>query len=113
MKHLPILSAILFVALNVHAGQDVACVQDCYSRGGQGFDRNYCISMCESRPNRGGMMEQPGLPRNPAFDQVEQGGQRRQPLPAVADSKCMKDCQKRDYDYMLCRKQCSYSPYGY
>jgi hypothetical protein len=112
MKHLPMLCAIL-VALNARAGQDVACVQDCYSRGGLGFDRNYCISMCESRPNRGGMMDQPGLPRNPAFEQMERSAPRKQPLPVVADSKCMKDCQKRDYDYMLCRKQCSYSPYGY
>jgi len=113
MKHLPKLSAMLFLAFNAHAGQDVACVQDCYSRGGQGFDRNYCISMCESRTHRGGMMDQPGLQRNPAFDQVEQGSQRRQPLPAVADPKCMKNCQKQDYNYMFCQKQCSYSLQGY
>jgi hypothetical protein len=113
MKHLPMLCALIFVALNARAGQDVACVQDCYSQGGMGYDRNHCISMCESRPNRGGMMDQPGMPRNPAFDQMERSAPRKQPLPAVADSKCMKDCQKRDYDYMLCRKQCSYSPSGY
>jgi hypothetical protein len=113
MKHMMMLAASLFFLLGAHAGQDVACIQDCYNQGRQGYDRNYCISMCESRPTRGGMMDQPGLPKNPAFEQMQPQHNNQQyqqrPLPAVADPKCMKDCDKRGYDYMLCRRQCSYS----
>ncbi len=105
MKYLlPILSSCLFT-LSVHAAQDFSCMQDCFR---QGYDRPYCVSMCNTGP--GGMRDQPGLPKNPAFDQIQKPAspQQRQ-LPQVADYKCIKDCQKRGYNYMLCQKQCSYS----
>lgn len=108
MKRLPILIATLLAMYEVQAAQDFACMQDCYR---QGYERNYCVSMCTVSPASGAMMEQPGLPKNPAFDQVNPKST-PQPVPQVADPNCMKDCQKRHYNYMLCQKQCSYSLYG-
>jgi|GEM_PF-2520464 len=91
------------------AGQDFNCMQSCFS---QGYDRSYCVGMCSTGPGAGGLMEQPGLPRNPAFDQVQPKAP-RQPLPKIADPKCMKDCQQRGYSYTYCfRKACSYAPLG-
>lgn len=112
MKYLlPLFFACLYMA-NSHAAQDFACMQDCFR---QGYDRGYCVSMCNTGPGagQGGMLDQPGLPKNPAFDQIQKPAapQQRQ-LPQVPDHKCMKDCQKRGYNYMLCQKQCSYSLYG-
>jgi len=107
MKYLlPLLSGCLFM-MGAHAAQDFACMQDCFR---QGYDRPYCVSMCNTGPGvgQGGMMDQPGLPKNPAFDQVRPNTP-KQRLPAVADHRCMKDCQQRGYNYMLCQKQCSYS----
>lgn len=105
------LAGLLVLSLPVHAGQDFNCMQSCF---GQGYDRSYCVAMCSNGTGAaGGMMDQPGLPKNPAFDQV-QPNTPRQPLPRVADPKCMKDCQRRGYDYMFCyKKMCSYSPMGY
>ena len=96
------------LAFQTQAGQDFSCMQECYR---QGYDRGYCVSMCSSGPG-GGMMDQPGLPKNPAFEQV-QPNPPKQRLPAVADPKCMKDCQKRGYNYMLCQKQCSFAVPSY
>jgi hypothetical protein len=109
MRHFPVLLAGLLALLDVHAAQDFNCMQDCYR---QGYDRTYCVAMCDTRPGQGGMLEQPGLPKNPAFDQLQQSAPQQRPLPAVADPQCMKNCQKRGYNYMLCQKQCSYSLYG-
>lgn len=111
MKYFPLWAAGLLVMLNAQAGQDFNCMQDCFS---QGYARSHCVALCDNRPSPGGgMLDQPGLPKNPAFDQIEQGAARKQPMPAVADPKCMKDCQKKNYNYMLCQKQCSYSLYGH
>lgn len=114
MKRLTLLVGSLLAMFEAGAAQDFACMQDCYR---QGYDRTYCASMCNTGPGpRGGvapgMMDQPGLPKNPAFDQMQQDSVPKQPLPSVTDHKCMKDCQKRGYNYMLCQKQCSYSLHG-
>lgn len=103
MKYLLPVCFSYFFMLSAHATQDFACMQDCFR---QGYDRNYCVSMCNT--GGGGMLDQPGLPKNPGFDQVRPNTP-KQRLPAVADPKCMKDCQQRGYNYMLCQKQCSYS----
>jgi hypothetical protein len=109
MQRLSILSAGLCVLVEAHAAPGFACLQDCY-RGG--YDRGYCVTICESQQG-GGVLEQPGLPKNPAFDQLRQAAPQQRPLPAVADPECMKDCQKRGYNYMLCHKRCSYSLPGH
>jgi hypothetical protein len=107
MRALP-LFLILFALLHqAHAGPDFNCMKDC-SR--QGFDRNYCMGMCETRRDAsGGLLDQPGLPRNPAFDQLKQDASPAQsPLPVI-DQKCLRDCQRHGYNYVFCRKQCSYA----
>lgn len=87
---------------------DFACMQDCYQRG---YAQGHCMAVCGG--GQGGMIDQPGLQKNPAFDQLQQKGpQPTQKFPAATDSRCMKDCNRKGYDYMLCRKQCSYSLYG-
>ncbi|MDP1525634.1 MAG: hypothetical protein Q8M20_07475 [Rhodocyclaceae bacterium] len=103
MKYLSVLLTSCLLMVDAQAAQDFACMQDCFR---QGYDRSYCVPMCNT--SGGGMLDQPGLPKNPAFDQV-QPNTPKQRLPAVADHKCMKDCQRRGYNYMLCQKQCSYS----
>ena len=110
MKRLPILLAGLLVLMNAHAAPDFNCMQDCFS---QGYARAHCMAVCDNRAvPPGGMLDQPGLPKNPAFDQIQQDAPRPQPLPPAVDYKCIKDCQKQGYNYMLCQKQCSYSLYG-
>lgn len=100
----------LFMLSSARAAPDFNCMQDCFS---QGYARAHCMAVCDNRPGPGGgMLDQPGLPKNPAFDQLQQDAPQQRPLPAVADPKCMKDCQKRGYNYMLCQRQCSYSLYG-
>lgn len=109
-KRFSILSAILFLLPAVALAQDFGCMQDCSSQGG---NRNYCVTMCGGSQAPGGMMNQPGLPKNPAFDQMQQqAAPARRNQPIVADPKCLKDCQNRGYNYMLCQQQCSYSLYG-
>jgi len=109
MRQVSILLAILMAMAGHAAAQDRLCMQNCTR---QGADLGYCASMCGAGPGAGGMMDQPGLPRNPGFDQVQPNSPRTQ-LPAVADPKCMKDCQKRGYNYSFCyKKMCSYSPFG-
>jgi len=108
MPRLSLFLASLCVSFGARAAPGFACLQDCYRNG---HDRSYCVTICEAQP-AGGMLEQPGLPKNPAFDQLRQGTPRPS-LPAVADPQCMKDCQKRGYNYMLCHKRCSYSLPGY
>jgi hypothetical protein len=110
MKRLSMLLAGLLVLFDVTAAQDFACMQDCIS---QGYNQSRCITVCEGRQGlQGGMLDQPGVPRNPAFNQLQQNQPQQRPLPAVTDHKCMKDCERRGYNYMLCQKQCSYSGYG-
>lgn len=110
MKRIGSVLACLGLLGTAQAAQDFACMQQCI---GQGYERNYCMSICATGPGAGsgGMMQQPGLPKNPAFEQVQPNPPKspRQALPRVADPGCMKDCQKRGYNYMLCQKQCSWS----
>ena len=111
MKTLLILAVGLIGLTNPavsHATPDYACMENCFR---QGYGRNQCVAMCDNRAAPG-MLDQPGLPRNPAFDQMQQNQPQQRPLPAVTDNKCMKDCERRGYNYMLCQKQCSYSGYG-
>ena len=58
------------------------------------------------------LLDQPGLPRNPAFDAIERDAQpparRQQALPANTDRKCLTDCQRNGYEFGLCLRQCSY-----
>lgn len=110
MKRIVMLLASLLALTDVHATRDFACMQDCVS---QGYHQSRCVTLCESGPAaQGGMMNQPGLPKNPAFEQMPQAAPQQRPPPAVADPQCMKDCRKRGYDYLLCQKQCSYQLYG-
>lgn len=107
-------AAIPFVLLwaGMASAADFACMEDCVR---QGRARNYCLAICDNRPGpgAGGLMDQPGLPRNPAFDQIQpKNDLPQQNLPQATDAKCMKDCNRRGYDYLLCRKQCGYSLYG-
>jgi len=100
---------VLTAAMTNAIAQDYACMKNCTR---QGADLTYCAAMCRAGPAAGGMLEQPGLPRNPAFDQVQPNSSRPQ-LPAVADPQCMKDCQKRGYSYTFCyKKMCAYTPFG-
>lgn len=102
------LAVLLVIGQPAFAGQDFTCMQDCL---GQGYGRNYCLGICATESKRGSLLDQPGLPANPAFEQVKPEPS-RQPLPRLADPKCMKDCQQRGYDYMFCyKKVCAYSPY--
>ncbi|MCX8087242.1 MAG: hypothetical protein N3C63_10145 [Rhodocyclaceae bacterium] len=88
------------------AGQDFNCMQGCL---GQGYDRGYCAGVCATGPAGGSLLDQPGLPKNPAFEQVKPEMPRQRP-PRIADPKCMKECQRRGHDYMFCYKRmCSYS----
>jgi hypothetical protein len=114
MKYSWWMCAGLFVQFQVHAASDFVCMQDCFAHG---YARGHCIAVCDNSAMPGmaapGMLDQPGLPKNPAFDQMQQNSQPKRPLPAVADPKCMNDCQERGYNYMLCQKRCSYSLHGY
>lgn len=111
MKILAILIAGLLLLVNAYAAQDFSCMQDCFT---QGYPRAHCTAICDSgAASSGGMLDQPGLPRNPAFDQIQPAAPRPQRLPKVVDHKCINDCQKQGYDYMLCQKRCSYSGYRY
>lgn len=104
------LAGLLFSSWAGWAGEDFNCMQGCL---GQGYDRHYCLGVCatDSGLGQGGMLDQPGLPKNPAFEQL-QPSLPRQPLPRIADPKCMKDCQRRGYDYLFCAKRiCAYAPY--
>jgi hypothetical protein len=95
--------------LDAHADHDFNCMQQCFS---QGYDRYYCAGICETRGiggAGGGMLEQPGLPKNPAFEQMQRDRVRPPAPMPVADPKCMKECQNRGYGYMLCQDRCSYS----
>lgn len=86
---------------------DFVCMEDCLRRG---YARSHCVAVCDGGAGPGGMLDQPGLPRNPAFDQIDPQKNRQQqtPLP-VTDAKCLEDCRRKGYNYMLCRQQCSYS----
>lgn len=108
-KSLAMFAGLMTICFPVRSDQDFNCMQSCF---GQGYDRNYCVAVCGD--GRGsGLSEQPGLPKNPAFEQVRPHTS-KQPLPRIADPKCMKECQRRGYDYMFCfKKMCGYSPMGH
>lgn len=102
------LAAILCLSSAVSAGQDFQCMQECL---GQGYDRGYCLGVCATSPDADGILAQPGLPKNPAFEEVAPK-KPRQPAPKLVDPKCMKDCRRKGYDYMFCMKRvCAYSAY--
>jgi hypothetical protein len=111
MLRLSIFVAGLLVLVNAHGGTDFNCMQGCFA---QGYDRPYCASICSSRgvPSGGGMMDQPGLPKNPALDEMRRDANRRAPVPRVTEPNCLKNCRGRGYNYTYCQQQCSYSsPY--
>lgn len=116
MKYLSLFISGTLLSLSAFAA-DFACMEDCYRRGNAPA---YCQSVCgggggmgQGGMGQGGMMEQPGLPKNPGFDQMQpRAPQPAQRFPAATDSRCMKDCNRKGYDYLLCQKQCSYSLYG-
>lgn len=112
MLRLSIFVAGFLVLANAHAGTDFNCMQGCFA---QGYDRAYCAGMCDNRgvPSGGGMMDQPGLPKNPALDEMRRdAGRRAAPVPHVTEPNCLKDCRSRGYNYTYCQQQCSYSPYA-
>lgn len=106
MKKMLLLAASL-VMLSEAQAADFACMEDCFR---QGYGRGHCMAVCDNRPAPGpGMLDQPGLPKNPAFDQLQRDSAPQQrALPQVADPKCIADCRKMGYNYSLCRRNCSY-----
>lgn len=108
MKRLLVILAGLLPGTLIAA--DFACMEDCYRRG---YAQNHCMAICGGAAGQGGLLDQPGLPKNPGFNQVNPQNdayKQQQRLPRVADKRCMSDCQRKGYDFMLCRKQCSYEP---
>lgn len=109
---LPGLLAALLLALSSAARADFACFQEC---AGRGYERSYCATYCEGTGGRAagggsigpGLIQQPGAPRNPYFDNLSDPVPRQQPVPRT-DAKCLDDCRAKGYKYQLCRKQCSY-----
>lgn len=110
MKCLMVFTFMMISLSAALAGQDFACMQDCYR---QGYDRNYCVAMCSTGSGSGFLTDQPGLPGNPAFDQVKPKNLQQPPQPPVSDYTCMKNCQKRGYNYLSCQRVCVYAPPGY
>lgn len=87
------------------AGLDFHCMQTCL---GQGYARSYCQAICSTRDGTGSRSESPGLPRNPAFEEI-QVPKSQQPPARRVDSQCMKECLRRGHDYMFCyQRVCSY-----
>lgn len=94
----------LALSLPASAAVDPLCNQDCLTRGG---GKSYCARTCVMP--EGGLLNQPGLPKNPAFEQLEREADPRKHEPGgLLDQKCFKDCQRRGYALPLCTKQCSY-----
>lgn len=84
---------------------DFNCMEGCFR---QGHARSHCVAVCGGGPGPG-MLDQPGMPRNPAFDQMEQQSHPQQrPLAPVVDPRCLDACRKRGFNYSLCRQQCAY-----
>lgn len=79
------LTTAVCLATAVWAGQDFQCMQGCL---GEGCERGYCLGICALAPGAGGMLDQPILPKNPAFEEVALK-KSRQPAPQSADPKCM------------------------
>jgi hypothetical protein len=108
MKRLLFLMTLLIAGMNVQARPDSACQEDCVR---QGYAWKYCANTCggQDRRNDSGIMEQPGLPRNPAFDQLERDTRPAdRTLAPMVDKKCMSNCRANGYNDQLCRRQCSY-----
>jgi hypothetical protein len=104
-----IISGLLLglACLPAWAASSVACFQDC-SR--QGYDRSQCVTLCERNQGGVGLLDQPGVPRNPYLDAlpdpVPKG--RQTELPVNIDQRCMDDCRAQRHQYGYCRKQCAY-----
>jgi hypothetical protein len=95
---------VLFLSAASAIAADFNCMEGCFR---QGYARSHCLAVCDS--GGPGMLDQPGLPKNPAFDQMQRQTQPRgQPLPPVVDPRCLDDCRKKGFNYSLCRRQCSY-----
>jgi hypothetical protein len=91
-------------------GSTTACYQDCFR---QGYERSQCLTICERGPG-GGLLDQPGVPRNPYLDALpdpvpKQQARQRPVAPEVdVDPRCLDDCRRQGHQYGYCRKQCSY-----
>lgn len=108
MNNLLVLSVLLAVAMNVFASPDSACRENCAR---QGYSWEHCATACRQHDRRGNpqLLDQPGLPRNPAFEQMQRDARpAERPLPPVVDNRCVSDCRAKGYNYQLCRRQCSY-----
>ncbi len=108
MKHAIILLICFVMSAAVHSSSDTACQEACVRQGGEW---NYCAGACgrQEPHRRQPPIEQPGLQRNPAFDQLERETKPSdRSLPPVVDKKCVQDCRAKGYNYQLCARQCSY-----
>lgn len=95
---------MLILPLDGYAALDPVCMEDCF-RLGRG--RPHCAALCERGDGRG-LEQQQGLPRNPAFDQLQSPNSTGSPPPiTITDPKCMTDCRARGYNYRLCQRQCA------
>jgi hypothetical protein len=103
-----IASFVLAFGWRAAAAQDFGCMQSCFARG---FERSDCITICGGS-GAGGLTDQTGLPKNPAFETIAPKTQ-APPLPKVVDPKCYQDCRKRNYHPQLCQRQCSWGGSGY
>ncbi len=104
-----ILTALLLAAAGLPAGaaDATACFQDCFR---QGYERSQCVTICERGQRGGGLLDQPGVPRNPYLDALpDPVPKQRQAAPPVnVDQRCMDDCRAKGHQYGYCRKQCAY-----
>ena len=104
---------LCLLSITVMAATDPACQDSCLRQGG-GY--KYCDDSCRYPGGGamggalgGGMADQPGVPANPGFGQLQQQSQPTDPNhDGIVDSKCFKDCTKRGYLAPLCQKNCSF-----
>jgi hypothetical protein len=82
-----------------------ACFQECLA---QGYGSGQCAALCERGSRGPGLIEQPGVPRNPYLDALPDPLPRQRPAQQRLDPRCLDDCQARRYQYDYCRRQCSY-----
>jgi hypothetical protein len=103
-----ILTALLLAVAGLPAGAagTTACYQDCFR---QGYERSQCVTLCERGQGGVGLLDQPGVPRNPYLDALPDPIPKRQPAAAVSiDARCLDDCRAKRHEYGYCRKQCAY-----
>jgi hypothetical protein len=103
MKTTLFLLALLAIS-PVLAADTVACFNQCAN---QGYDRSYCVNVCERGGGGGGLTQQPGVPRNPYLDAIPDPAPKQKPALRV-EPRCVENCAARGYNYTFCRKQCSY-----